>query len=345
MKEKILIIHNTDYHTEVTLSYYGVLESNNFDPYIYSIYNHYDIKNLFKEYKLNYIEEYKTEYKNIFKKAFLITPMNKMTDFLPNFRYRKGSSPNYEDNLVQDFKSKIILVFHKPSKYQKDFLYINNDFPNFTGIGLSPVSQALGLNYLFPLDNTLAKSLTRKNHINDKVKFLLIGRFGDIHFRRLDYIIGLTKINNLKQYLLKDFEIIVVGEQAENIISHFKNIDYVKIKSNLNEIDFYKEVNDADFILNLLENNSKKEYNFDVLTSNYNHSFSFRKPQICNEFANLICPIPSITFIEEDFSSFFKAFEKAVNISNENYQRMITNFEIPINNMRLHNAQILNNII
>ena len=43
MKEKILIINNTDYHTEVVLAFYGILESNNFDPYIYSIHNNYNL--------------------------------------------------------------------------------------------------------------------------------------------------------------------------------------------------------------------------------------------------------------------------------------------------------------
>jgi hypothetical protein len=338
LKEKILIIHNTDYHTEVVLSFYGILESNNFEPWIYSIHNRYNLHNLFKKYNLNCIKEYSPDYKNNFKKAFLITPIDAYKDMYYSSKCKP--IPNYEDQIIEDFKSKMILTIHKPS-HINNFDCLKNHFINPILIGLSPMAQTFGLNYLFPLDNILARILSKKTKLNQKIKFLLMGRFNS-NFRDINNIINLTKLGiNSK----RDFEINIVGEYAKGIDDRLKNISFINLKSDLNEIDFYNEINDSDFILNLLTNNPEKGYYYDVISSNYNHIFSFKKPQICNNFSNLISPSPAMIFTNSDYLTFSRIFQRAVNITDFEYEKMIENFEIPISNMTYHNSVTLKNII
>jgi len=339
MKEKILILNNTDYHTEVVLAFYGILESNNFDPYIYSIHNNYNLLDLLQKYNLNYIKQYSPDHKNNFKKAFLITPINAHKDKANQIQESK-STPNYDNKIIQDFKSKIILPIHKPS-HINNFDFLKKDFTNPVLIGLSPMAQTFGLNYLFPLDNPLSRILPQKIKLNQKIKILLMGRFNS-KFRDLSNLISLTKTKINSQ---RDFEINIMGQYANNIDSNLKNIKYINIKSDLNEIDFYNEINDSDYILNLLVNNPTKGYYYDVISSNYNHIFSFKKPQICCNLSNLISPSPSMIYLNENFLNFHKVFEDAINISSIKYEQMIKNFDIPISNIKTHNTITLNKII
>jgi len=339
MKEKVLIIHNVAYHAEVTLAYYGILQSNNFDPWIYTTCNTYNFIELLEKCNLNYIKSNDKCKKDDFKKAFLITPTNALADTKLNFRHRSRSTPNYEDKIIQEFKSKMILCLHRPSKIQNLDIF-NQDFDNPIFLGLSPMSQAFGLNFLFPMDNIIANLLPQKFILNKKVKFLLIGRWYDYN-KDIRNVSNLIKLVNSKLDCSRDFQITIVGQNSNLIDSSLKDANFVEIKSDLTQIDFYNEINSCDYILNLGNYDISKYYS-DILSSNYNHISSFRKPQICNQFTNLIFPTPSIIFSDENF---LEIFEKAVNLPDNQYEKMVKDFDIPILNMRNHNSKILESII
>jgi hypothetical protein len=219
--------------------------------------------------------------------------------------------------------------------------FLKKDFNNPILIGLSAMAQTFGLNYLFPLDNPLSKILPQKINLNQKIKILLMGRFNS-KFRDLSNLISLVKTQINCQ---RDFEINIIGQYANNVDSNLKNVKYINIKSDLNEVDFYNEINNTDYILNLLVSNPAKGYYYDVISSNYNHIFSFKKPQICCNVSNLISPSPSMVYLNGNFSDFHKVFENAINISSDKYKQMIKNFDIPISNIKNHNTMTLNKII
>ena len=337
MKEKILIILNTDYHSEVALSLYGSLELSNFDPYIYPIYSEkdYGFIDLCIKYKINYIKEYNSNIKNNFKKAFLVTSVICTLE-----KYNKSpiTEPiNYNHPVVQDFKSRMILLIHNPNKnidfikYASDVLFENPKF-----IGVTPFSQQINLNYILLSENPVANYFPVKNKLNDKIKFLVIGRF---HYESRE--IHLLK-NIIKNKLItsRDYDITILGQDSNNI-----NINDQKIilKSNLSEIDFYDELNKCDFIINLLVKTNVKGYFLDCTSSNFNHIFSFKKPAINCKYSNLICPFPSLNYSSEE--EFATTIKKAVNIKEEKYKDMVNNFETTINNIRLHNKNAIEYLI
>jgi hypothetical protein len=339
MKEKILIILNTDYHSEVALSLYGSLELLNFDPYIYPIYSEkdYGFIDLCIKYKINYIKEYNSNIKNDFKKAFLITPI---TGILDQYNQSSLNEPkNYNHPIIQDFKSKIILIMHKPSrnlkfmKYASDVLFENPKF-----IGLSPFSQKINLNYILLSENPVANYFPVKNKLTDKnkIKFLVIGRF---HYKNRDIIL-LEKIIKNKLLTNRDYDITILGQDS-NILKI--NDEKIIIKSNLTEIDFYNELYNCDFIINLLLKSHIRGYFSDCTSSNFNHIFSFKKPTINCKYSNLIYPFPSLTYLSD--ADFTTTIRKAVNMKEEEYTDMVNNFETTINNIRLHNKNAIEDLI
>lgn len=337
MKEKILIILNTDYHSEVALSLYGSLELLNFDPYIYPIYSEkdYGLIDLCIKYKINYIKEYNPNIKNDFKKAFLITPIIGALD--QYFQSDATEPQNYNHPIVQDFKSRMILLMHRPSKnikfikYASDILFENPKF-----IGVTPFSQQINLNYILLSENPVANYLPVKNKLNDKIKFLVIGRFqyNNRETGLLENIIKNKLITN------RDYEITILGQDSNNI-----NIADQKIifKSNLSEINFYDELHKCDFIINLLSKSNVRGYFSDCISSNFNHIFSFRKPTINCKYSNLVYPFPSLTYFSEE--EFTTTIRKAINIKEEKYKDMVNNFETTINNIRLHNKNAIEDLI
>jgi len=342
MMKKVLIILNSNYHSEVALSLYGLLKINNYNPYIYITEDPYNLKDVCVKYNLNYIDKYDESFKDQFEKAFLITPTKSDR---AKINQDINSIPNFHNRIIEDFKHKMILIIHKPSniQYMREII---SYFSNCKTIGLSPMASKFGINYLLPVDNILADLLQKKTTINDnKVKFLLMGRFCYSN-RDLEPIAFLEK---LKLNLNKEYEITIMGSHAEDIMPFFKKNKFPKsivLKTDLAEIDFYNEINQTDFILNLLSRKqANNEYHYDVISSNYNHIFSFKKPQICFYPYNLMHPVPSITYMNENILDFSSKIEEAVNMEDDTYQSLINNFNIPILNARNHNARMLKDLI
>lgn len=341
--KKILLIVNTNYHTEVALAFYGILKLNNYNPYLFLIVNkempdRYNLKDLLIKYNINFIEEYNQSLKNEFEKAILITPIKGDREA----RYHDiDSIPNYFHKIIQDFKSKMVLVIHKPS-YLKYYKEIISQFNNCKLIGLSPMASKFGLNYLFPMDNPINQNNLDYNKIQNKVKLLLMGRF--IYSNRdLKTMALLDRINlNCK----RDYQITIMGESAKDFQSFFKKNPNIVIKQDLSEIEFYNEIKESHFILNFLSRQDPTiNYHEDVITSNYNHIFSFRKPQICFYPYNLLCPVPSLIYLNDNVFAISERIEEAVNMKDIEYKNMVDNFNMPVSNIRNHNSRVLQELL
>lgn len=343
MKYKILIILNTDYHSEVALSLYGSLELANFEPYIYPIYSKKDhgLIDLLKKYNINFIDKYDLTIKNNFKKAFLVTPISGALD---QYNQNVQSPPDYYSHqIIQDFKSNIILILHRPTRNKifienaKDNLFNNPKF-----VGLTPFSQQIGLNYILLSENPIANRLPIKFNINNKRKIVVIGKFfySEKTCCNRETIL-LDKISNQKLFTNNDYEIILLGESANRIA--VKEDSKIIIKSNLPEIDFYNEIHQSDYILNLLITSTQRGYFSDCTSSNFNHILSFRKPAINCRFSSLVSPCPSFSYNNE--SEFCSAVQKAISVKDNEYHEMIKNFDIIKHNLRLHNKDVIENLI
>jgi hypothetical protein len=342
MRDKILIILNTPYHSETALSLYGSLDLLNFEPYIYTIYSEkdYGLLDLCDKYNINYIKEYSPDLRINFKKAFLITPINGSKD------QKNQNSPcepeGYKNIIIKDFIENMILLLHRPSinekfiTYAKEYLFKNPKF-----VGLSPFSQQIGLNYILLSENPIANSFPIKHHLTDnsKVRFTILGRF---QWGYRDFQL-LNKFLSQNIFVKRDYEIVILGETADNMKNHIDDSNRIIYKSDLNEIDFYEQIYKTDFILNLLSSTHIRGYFTDCTSSNYNHIFSFRKPAINCKLSNLIYPFPSFLYSSE--AEFPIAFSKAVNINENEYEKMIKNFDIVKENIRLHNKYVIENLI
>jgi len=342
MRDKILIILNTPYHSEVALSLYGSLKLLNFDPYIYPIYSEkdYGLIDLCIKYKINYIKDYSADLKFNFKKAFLITSINAELD-VPNENLLSEPA-NYRHIIVQDFKQNMILFIHRSSgnmkfiSYAKKLLFRNPKF-----VGLSPFSQQIGLNYILLSENPVADFFPVKYNLTDnsKIRFTVIGRF---QWGYRDFSL-LNRFLSQNAFLTKDYEIIMLGECADKLDDYINTSSKIIYKPNLNEINFYEEIYKSDFILNLLSSMHTRGYFTDCTSSNYNHIFSFRKPSINCKFSNLVYPFPSFSYYSE--GEFTTTLSKAININPDEYQKMVENFDVVKNNIRLHNKYVIEDLI
>ena len=323
MREKVLLYANTSFHTEVLLCLYGILKINNYEPLIYIQHNVFGVLDLLNKHNIPYITKYNSNLKNIFNKIFYIS-----------MRAKENIIHNFDENIAKDFENRSILIVHRPSYYNQQ--EILQRYGNIKPLGLSPFAQRFNMDYLFGMDNVISQNINPRFKINNKVKLLLIGRF----LSDDRYINIFPEIYNKNLNFKRDFEISIIGEHADKCYE-VKN-DF-NIKFNLNEIDFYNEIISSDFIINLFLGDYSSGFYFERISSNYGHILSFKKPQICHYLSNIISNTPALSF--EDEKSFYSTIQEAVNISEEKYEQMVKNFNLPIENYRNHNKYILNKII
>lgn len=322
MKQKVLLYANADFHTEVLLCLYGILKLNNYDPLIYINHNKFKVLEILDKYKLSYITTYDSNLKYIFSKIFLVA-----------INARENMIYNLDPTIMKDFANRIVLIVHRPSYYNEALIL--QRYGKIRTLGWSQFAQKFNMDYLFGLDNIISQNTIPKLRLNEKIKLLLIGRF-QYDDRCIDMF---PEIYNKSLRFNKDFEILIIGEKAD--VCYKVKSDF-NIKYNLDEIDFYNEIINCDFIFNLFLGEEYAGFYSERVSSTYCHILSFRKPQICHYLSNIISNTPALEF--KDQESFYSIVEEAINITQEKYEKMIRNFDLVIDNYRNHNKYVLDKI-
>jgi hypothetical protein len=340
-KKNILIFLNTDYHVETALSIYQTLKFKKYSPVIlldYQIQNgDFELQPFLKKNNIEYLTPEKfdsTVNKNSFHKMIVITAHNNtVKDF-----NEMSKPPNYNSRM-EIFKDKAILIYHR-ADYLEYLKKVNNYFINPIGISVTQFSQKFGLDYFYQTENPISETKESKTQLNKVRKLLLVGRFAlsnrDLHLLKLladmDY-----KIN-------KKIKIILTGDKPKdekkfNFIKNYnlKNIEF-DFKFDLNQSDFYQQIIDCDFFLNLVHG---AWYFGERFTSNIHHIIAFSKPNLSPFLLNLIYNIPSVTY-KKDFTEIFL---KTINMQQSEYEGIIKKFKVVKQNLRHHNDLIFDKIL
>lgn len=343
--KNILIFLNTPYHVETALSIYESLKQQNHIPYVLIDFqqeggdNGFEIINFFQKYDLNYLTPSQFDEildTNFFHKMFVVTATrHHATDLL----IPETFPPHNYNHRMQIYKDKAVLIYHK-SNFSDYLKYNHYFFTNPISLSVSPFSQRYGLEYIFQVENPIAKN---KLHFSEKdcLNFVFIGRFC-LENRHMEL---LKNLPTLDKQIRKKIKIDFLGQKPEKkspMVSllnsqNFKNIKH-EFHFNLDQVTLYEKIYNADYFLNLLIDGS---YIKDKFTSNLNHIIAFSKPSIGPALINLIYNIPGFNYIND----FQQIFLETVNLSEEKYKEIVLNFNIVKTNMRNHNNSILNRIL
>jgi hypothetical protein len=340
-KKNILIFLNTDYHVETALSIYQTLKFKKYSPVIlldYRIQNgDFELELFLQENNIAYLTTERfdaTINKNSFHKMIIVTGHNStVTDFNQTL-----SPPNYNSRMEM-FKDKAILIYHR-ADYSEYLKKVNDYFINPIGISVTQFSQKFGLEYFYQIENPLSEIKKSKTKLNKIIKLLLVGRFAlnnrDLHLLKL--------LADIDHKINKKIKIILTGDKPKDekkfdFIQNYslKNIEF-DFKFDLNQSDFYQQIIDCDFFLNLVHG---AWYFGERFTSNIHHIIAFSKPNVSPFLLNMVYNIPSITY-KKDFTEIIL---KTINMEQDEYEETIEKFKVTKQNLRLHNDLIFDKIL
>jgi hypothetical protein len=347
--KNILIFLNTPYHVETALSIYESLKRQNHIPYVLIDFQQegeddgFGLIDFFQKYNLNYLTPSQFDENldtNFFHKMFVVSATrhhNHNTGIL----IPEVFPPHNYNHRMQIYKDKAVLIYHH-SNFSDYLEYNHYFFTNPISLSVSPFSQRYGLEYIFQIENPIAKN---KLHFSEKdcLNFVFLGRF----YLENRHIELLKTLPNLDKQIRKKIKIDFLGQKPEANTPIFsllnsqnlKNIKY-EFHFNVDQISLYEKIYNADYFLNLLIL-IDGSYIKDRFTSNLNHIIAFSKPNISPALINLIYNIPGFNYIKD----FEKVFLETVNLSEEKYKEIVLNFNTVKTNMRNHNNSILKRIL
>jgi len=291
IKNNILIALNTVYHVEVALSLYVSLEKLGFKPTIFvmrpDVVKYNLCLYLFNK-KIDFITDYTPGLGKLFNKVLVVSAY-------PTIE-RPDSIPLIDHPIFDEFKKEnIILIAHRVNMDK------NLEHPV---ICVTPLAKNYGLDYIYLCENP---SVGKQVAPTYPLRFLIQGNFyanrRDLHL--IDYFLENTKIN------YEYYKFIFLGDSKERPLIKYSLHGSVFHYKNLNEELFYARVNDCDYILPLIsQDTANQTYLKERLSSSLSFSFAFNKPMLIHKDINKIYESPAIEYA--DNASFLKAMENSI---------------------------------
>lgn len=324
INKTILIIQNTSYHFETTISLYSsLLRLNPSKLSIVKIANdHTSQQKFIDKYQIHTIDHSDSSVYN-YDIAFIISAY-------PNPHVSINNSiPQAEHPLVRHYHNKTIYVCHRFDKEQ-DYK-LNPLINKSNSIALSPLASNIKLDFFYPIENSIIP-----NHCDlTDIKNLCVQG----HFELKNRIVDHNIFNCSNRFNLN-----IMGTN----INYLDTVDTQvcsnhKYHINLNEIDFYSLLNINHFILPMIDDKIKSgTYLKQRFSTNFNHAMALEKPIFAHEIFKDIYEIPGIYY---NYSNINNQFEKLLNLSQEQYLLLISDFKSIKNKYHIHNSKILSNKI
>lgn len=296
MTNEIIIIANTYYHFEITLSAYQTLIDSKYKPIIYMCHNklHAYMK------QLDFLKEFNISYTTNLEELPITSAKGLVVSAYPN------KIPNGEKQIFNILNNKLVYVCHRfntiPTKINPD-----------KTICLSPLAKKNNLAYFLP--NSYPMNYSYKK--NTKTKLLIQAHF-ETQNRDLDLVVAI--IDYLSQ--MDNIELHIVGTGIpEFVLENMKGNIFVY--SRITEQEFYSILSNMDYLLPLIDNRTKNgTYLKQRYSSSFCHSFCMNKPIIAHRCFREIYGLPGIYYGSYDE---FKLILS--NIHSYNIEQMINNFD------------------
>ena len=321
----IIVIQNTSYHFEITLSIYQSHFSMGLNVYLCCCApNRFDQSNFLKEINVRLADE------EIVKEAccgFVVSaypnPQISISDPIPNSRYQ----------IFKELNDKLIYISHR-FKNESDYVQNVNPITKKNSICLSPIAEKIGLDYFNPIEMPIKEQNVKINNV-----FKLTAQH---HFNLNGRDIGV--ISEILSNVKKDsFKVNLLGTKANNILDKFeKNISSkISAHEGLSEKKFYDIINlNTNFLLCLIDNKtSNQTYIDERYSTNFNQSASFNKPVFCHEYFEEIYEIPGIYYNNKNI---IEKFEELLSLSEVEYSSLVAKFDSFKKKKKEHNNKVLN---
>jgi hypothetical protein len=321
----IIIIQNTSYHFETVISLYQVLKNLGYNPYIYRyIADSFNQESFISKYKLNIAT---SDIINNALCGFVVSaypnPQVTLDNCIPN-----------NNNIIFDIlKNKLIYICHRFDN-KNDFLF-NPIINASNSISLSPISNQIGIDYLFLTDNPLTP-----NHLDADGRcgitiqghFELQGRDRSLFYRLF--------MKDYSKYQDKIY-INIVGTNVSKFLDEYIP-NYIYQYSNLSEIEFYDVLNNkTHWIMPSLDDQTNGQtYKYQRYSSNFNHALALEKPIICHKYFQSIYKLSGIYYDTNAYSTFI--LDQILEMhNNESYANIFKYTNLLKYNFSLHNKSII----
>lgn len=176
------------------------------------------------------------------------------------------------------------------------------------------------------------------------IKFIIVGW---IESHRKNFDLLFNGFNKLLQNGFTNFKLIIVGKG--NITSDIGLLyKYIDVKGRLNYPDMYKEIEEADFFLPLLDNENPDHdrYLKYGVSGSFQLIYGFRKPCILNrKFAETYGINNDNSILYDNNEDFIESLKKAINMNNDEYFKLQNNLKIYADNLYNKSLENLKYII
>jgi len=254
---------------------------------------------------------------------------SEMKKILNSAKIQEYDNVFFTSGIIYTGKDKFISCFDKYKKLKKDNIIVVEHHLDMANDELLKAGKTV---MLADIDTKLSpKPLIINPHYfgkiditakNEKItKFIMVGGL-DLKRRNCDLIIN--AVNDIVDKGFKNFKIIVVGKGNLSDIDE-KVKPYIKIKGKLNFDKMFKEMEDADFFLPLLdpENSDHERYITDGTSGSFQLIYGFRKPCIiCEKFVARHGFNNKNSFVHKNNQDLSKSMINAINMNSDDYSEM-----------------------
>ncbi|MBF0489369.1 MAG: glycosyltransferase [Candidatus Omnitrophica bacterium] len=327
---KVLIVLNTEYHTETAISlYFSLLRLLHIEPIILRTTKKQDLFGLdafCKRYKMKYIDSYHSQTDaKAYDSAILVS-------FYPSVEASKFTL-NLDHPVMKDFKDRMLYISHRSN------LNVSEDDPSHV-LTLSPVGASRGFQQYYQMMNPVSYEgdplFWKESVLEEKrINILVQGKF-NLSNRNIEQLRII-----LKEITDRNLRIYIVGT---SVPKEFHNDERVMIVENASEQDFYRMCWRCHFILPLIDDTIKEgTYLRERFSSSIGISYMFCLPAILHQSIHDLYALPAITYT--DTSSCVVAVQAAINMSREDYGQMKKGYGEILEIFQKHNDRVLKDML
>ncbi|MDO4503583.1 MAG: RICIN domain-containing protein [Clostridia bacterium] len=315
--KNVLLVEFNPYHHECVPGYVKYFLNLGYEVDIFILSGYEDCFSRFDKNEKLKIYTFKN-YDEIYENSMILSTLIEKYKFIFLNSIETQHRPLNEMEIFQ--KPNTIAVAHSTNSLKKGDWYFRNIFNNFINekrivtLGKFNVGTFVNPHYFGKIDNHIK---------NKKTNFIVVG---NIYSSNRNYNMLIDAVKKLKSKNL-DFKITIVGRSGSlNVPQEIK--EYFNPKGSVNYRNLYKEVDNSDYMLMLLDPKNKEHlrYKTSNVTGNAQLCYGFSKPPI----------------ISDGFSDFYKlnngnsiiysdnlavAMEKAITMDENSYFNLQKNLK------------------
>jgi hypothetical protein len=311
---QIIIIQNTDYHFEVTVSLYSTLKHMGYDVLLY-VCKKVAKKNKYMQQE--FIEAYSI--KTVYIQD--IYPENSIGLVVSAYPYcnRIDVVPNIEDDIFSILRTNNLFFICHRLKKQNDNNKANQNIAITTNnsICLTPLASSIGIDYIWLTDCPV------QSEYNTVLQFPRLTIQGDFVFRHRDPVF----INQLMVTPLnKAIHWKIIGNKSKEFVTtYLRDSNHCNTYENISQKElYYLLATETDFIVPCMDEHTRNgDYVLERYSTSFLYAYTLKKPIFAHEVFEKVYNIPGIYYNDNNVLS---KFEELLNINYFKYQQLINSF-------------------